>query len=83
MLSSIAFGNYEGCCAVESVAEIFHRDPRRFMTTLRKLADKGYVQIEGETHPLIYPTMAALMKHDPRLSERKALEILRRIKAAP
>ena len=41
---------------------------------------KGYVQIEGETYPLIYPTVEALRQQDRRLTESKAREIVKKLK---
>jgi hypothetical protein len=80
VMNSIALQDYEGCCSVERVAEQFQREANRFMPTLRKLAAKGYLSIEGTTYPVIYPTIDALRKQDPRLSDREAQKILKRVR---
>jgi hypothetical protein len=80
VMNSIALHDYEGCCSVERIAEQLHRQPNRFMPTLKKLAENGYLQIEGTTYPVVYPTIDALLMQDPRLSEQDAKAILRRAK---
>src|SRR5688572_17289657 len=80
VLTSIALEHYGDCCSVDRISEEFHRDAGRFMPTLRKLEAKGYVQIEGETYPLIYPTVEALRQQDRRLTEAKARAIVKKLK---
>ena len=47
---------------------------------LWKLAEQGYLMIEGKVAVNVYPTAAALRWQDPKLSEREARGILRRLK---
>src|SRR5262245_56796987 len=75
ILTSIAFKNFDNVSSVDAIAEYFHRSPARFMSTLRKLAEKGYLRIEGDSYPWIIPTVAALRQQDPRLSEPEAKAI--------
>lgn len=79
MLNSVAFENYGDCCGVDDMAERFQRTPGRFMATLRKMADKGYITIRGETTLWVYPTIEALRQQDETLSEADATKILKRI----
>jgi len=79
LISSIAFGTYDDTSLVENLAEQFHRAANRFLPTLRKLADKGYLRIEGEAYPRVYPTIEALRKQNPQLSEAQAQKILDKI----
>jgi hypothetical protein len=80
VFNSIAFQDFDRCCAVEELAEQFQRTTSRLMPTLRKLAAKGYLKIEGETYPLIVPTIEALRQQDPQLTEDKARAIIARIR---
>jgi hypothetical protein len=80
VMTSVALQDYEGCCSVDRVAEQFRRQPNRFMPTLKTLSEKGYLQIEGSTYPVIYPTLDALRRQDPHLSEQEARMILSRLK---
>src|SRR5436190_11432228 len=76
VINSIAFG--EGEELVENLADEFHRQPARFLPTLRKLADMGYLQLSGETYPRVSPTARALRNWNPSLSEGEARKILRK-----
>jgi hypothetical protein len=80
VMTSIALEDYENCCTADRIAEQLQRDPEKFMQTLRKLEAKGYVRIEGETFPLVYPTIEALLQQDRRLSETDARKILALLK---
>jgi hypothetical protein len=81
VMNSITFESYDECCSVEAVAEHLGRTPGRSMPTLRKLVDKGYLTIDGEIFPWVLPTVEALRKQDPALSDEEARKILKRIKA--
>jgi hypothetical protein len=61
------------------MAERSKRTPGRFMATVRKMADKGYITIQGETMPWVYPTIEALRQQDRTLSEADAKKILKKI----
>ena len=79
VMNSIVFENYGECCSTEGIAEHFKRTPGRFMPTLRKLVEKGYVTISGETFPWVYPTVEALRNQDKELSGAEAKKILKKI----
>ena len=79
VMSGIATGNYDECCPVEEMAEHFGRSPSRFMPTMRKLVEKGYLTIRGKTVPGVYPTVAAIRQQDKQLSDTDARKILARI----
>ena len=80
VMTSIALEDYENCCTADRIAEELQRTPERFMPTLRRLEEKGYVRIKGETFPLVYPTIEALRQQDRRLSDAEARQILSRLK---
>ena len=79
VINSVAFDNYGDCCSVDAVAEKLKRTAGRFMPTLRKLVEKGYLTIRGEAVPWVYPTAAALRHQNRKLSEAEAKKILARI----
>ena len=83
VMNSIAFEIYGDCCSTEGIAEHFKKTPGRFMPTLRKLVEKGYVIISGETFPWVYPTVGALLNQDKELSEAEAKKILKKIGSRP
>jgi DNA-binding transcriptional ArsR family regulator len=82
VLNKIAFEDYGECCLIENLAERFGKTPGRLQPAIRKLVEQGYVTVEGETYPVIYPTIAALRKQDQRLSEEDARKLLAKVKRA-
>ena len=76
VLNRIAFQDYEECCLVDTLAERLGKTPGRLQPAIRKLVELGYVTLEGEIYPVIYPTVEALRHQDPRLSEDDARNIL-------
>jgi hypothetical protein len=80
VMNSIAFQNYDDCCSVEEMAGHFKRSPGRFLPTLRKLAAKGYLTIEGDIFQRVYPTLDALRNQDKTLSEVEAKKILKKVR---
>ena len=78
VLNSIAFERYGDCCSVDDLADRFGRTPGRLKPAIRKLVEQGYVTVEGDTYPMIYPTVAALRHQDPKLSKAEAQRILAR-----
>ncbi len=79
VMSGIASGKYDECSSAEEMAEHFNSSPRRFMPTLRKLVEKGYLTIRSEAVPWTYPTVAAIRQQDRQLSDADAKKILTRI----
>ena len=80
VLNSIAFEKYGDCCAVDDLAERFGKTPGRLQPALRKLVEQGYVTVEGDLFPIIYPTVAALRHQDPKLSKSDAEQILAKVR---
>lgn len=80
VLNSIAFRHYDDCCSVDDLAEKFGKIPGRLQPAIRKLAQQGYVAVEGKLYPMIYPTVAALRHQDPHLSIAEAEAVLRKAK---
>jgi hypothetical protein len=83
VLNSIAFGNYGDCCAVDGIAEQYAKTPGRLQPAIRKLVEQGYVTLEGDVFPIIYPTVAALRHQDPKLSKADAETILAKVRGRP
>ena len=82
VLNNIAFQNYRDCCALDDIAEHFGKTPGRLKPALRKLVDAGYVTTSGDIVEVVYPTVAALRKQDPHLSEAQAEALLRKVRRA-
>jgi hypothetical protein len=80
VLNSIAFEQYGDCCTVDDIAERFGKTPGQLQPAIRKLVEQGYVTVEGNLFPIIYPTTAALRHQDSRLSETQAKQILAKVR---
>ena len=82
VLNKIAFQDYGECCLVDALAEKLGKSPGRLQPAIRKLVELGYVTLEGEMYPVIYPTIEALRQQDPHLSEEDARKILAKARRA-
>jgi hypothetical protein len=80
VLNAVAFGTHANVSNVDSLAEQLKTKPGRLRLMLRKLVDQGYITIEGKVGENVLPTVAALRWQNPKLSEREAKAILRRLK---
>lgn len=80
VLNSIAFENYDDCCAIDDLATRFGKTSGRLRPAIRKLAEHGYVTVEGDIFPIVYPTVAALRQQDPKLSVTEAKAILAKVR---
>lgn len=80
VLNSIAFENYGDCCAVDDLAAQLGKTSGRLQPAVRKLIEAGYITVEGEVFPVIYPSVAALRQQDPKLSVAQAEAILARVR---
>jgi DNA-binding IclR family transcriptional regulator len=80
VLNAIAFGTHADIGNVDSLAEKLGTTPGRLRRMLRKLVNQGYLTIEGKVAENVYPTLAALRWQNPKLSEREAKAVLRRLK---
>jgi DNA-binding IclR family transcriptional regulator len=80
LLNAVAFGTHADMGNVDSLAEQLKMTPGRLRPMLRKLVDQGYLTISGRIGENLLPTVAALRWQDPKLSEREAKAILRRLK---
>lgn len=76
VLNSIAFEQYGNCCAVDDLAEKLGKPSGRLRPAIRKLVEQGYVTVEGDIYPIVYPTAAALRHQSPKLSLQAAEAIL-------
>lgn len=76
VLNSIAFEHYGNCCAVDDLAEKLGKPSSRLQPAIRKLVEQGYVTVEGDIYPIVYPTAAALRHQNPKLSQQEAEQIL-------
>ncbi len=82
VLNKIAFHDYQECCLVDTLAQKPGKTPGRLQPAIRKLVDLGYITLEGDMYPIIYPTTEALRHQDPRLSEDDARKILANVRRA-
>lgn len=80
VINGIAFENYGDCCAVDDLAGELGKTTGRLQPAVRKLVNAGYVTVEGEVFPMIYPTVAALRQQDPKLSVEEAKAILAKVR---
>src|SRR5688572_27051031 len=80
VLNAVAFGTHADLGNVDSLAEKLNTTPGRLRPTLRKLVDQGYLTVKGKVNEQVYPTVAALQRQNPKLSEQEAKAILRRLK---
>src|SRR5687768_12626528 len=80
VLNAVAFGTHADVGNVDSLAEQIGTTSGRLRPMLTKLVDQGYLSIEGKLAENVLPTVAALRWQDPKLSEREAKAILRRLK---
>lgn len=80
VLNSIAFENYDDCCAIDDLAARFGKSSGRLRPAIRKLVEQGYVTVEGDIFPIVYPTVAALQQQDPKLSVSEAKAILAKVR---
>ena len=80
MINRIAFKDYGRCCNIESIGIALAKSQKRLRTTFNKLAEQGWVTMEGRNKDKVFPTVAALQWQDRTLSEGKARAILKRAK---
>lgn len=80
VLNSIAFEQYGNCCAVDDLAKKLGKPSGRLQPAIRKLVEQGYVVVEGEIYPVIYPTVAALRHQNPKLSPPEAEAIVAKVR---
>jgi hypothetical protein len=80
VLNAVAFGTHGDVGNIDSLAEQLGTTTGRLRSMLQKLAGQGYLTIEGKVDETVYPTVAALRRQDPKLSEREARTLLRRLK---
>jgi DNA-binding IclR family transcriptional regulator len=79
LINSVAFDTHGDIGNVDSLAEKLGTTAGRLRPILHKLVDLGYVTIKGTVNENIYPTVAALRWQNPKLSDREAKAILRRL----
>ncbi len=80
LLNAIAFDEFNAKASVEELAEELDTMPGRLAPTLRRLEQAGYVTVEGELLPYVYPTVAMLRHQDPKMSADQAEQLIGRLK---
>lgn len=80
VLNSIAFEQCTDCCAVDDLAEKLGKPSGRLQPAVRKLVEQGYVTVEGDIYPIVYPTAAALRHQNPKLSQQEAEAIVAKVR---
>jgi DNA-binding IclR family transcriptional regulator len=78
VFNSIAFKSHDQNCDVETLATTLGMKPGTLRRTLAKMADAGYVTVEGSKE-YMYPTVAALQHQEPELTETAARALLKRL----
>jgi hypothetical protein len=82
LLNAIAFGEFDAKGSLEDLAEALDTTPGRLIPTLRRLEQAGYVTVEGELYPFVYPTVAMLRHQDPKLSVDQTEQLVSRLKGS-
>src|SRR5438128_343732 len=82
ILNSVAFESYGDCCSIDDMAARFKTTATRLRRSLQSVLDDGLITIEGETFPVVYPTVRLLRRQDRDLTESEAAKIVSRIKRA-
>jgi DNA-binding IclR family transcriptional regulator len=77
VVNAVAFGTHDNDGEVGAIAEQLETTEGRLQPILRKLQDQGYLELKGN---FVYPTVAALRRQNPALTERQAANILRRLR---
>ena len=80
MLNAVAFGTHSDIGDVDALAEQLGTKPGPLRPMLRKLEAAGYLTIEGKLAERVLPTVAAIRWQNPKISEREATALLRKLK---
>ena len=83
VLNAVALGTFKDSCSVDGIAEGLGKNPTRLQSIVRKLEEKGYVTLKGETLPWVYPTPEALQAQDGSLSPQQAQAIVGKLGLRP
>jgi hypothetical protein len=83
VLNSVALGTFKDTCSVEGIADALGKSPMRLESMLRKLEEKGYVTLKGDTLAWVYPTPEALQAQDESLSPKEAGDIVAKLGLKP
>ena len=80
VISSMALQDYRHCCNLDGLARSLGKNPKRLQSTLKRLAEQGWLRLDSKDPQTVYPTVAALRWQDPTLSDAQARKMLRSIK---
>ena len=80
VISSMALQDYRHCCNLDSIAQSLGKNPKRLQSTLKRLAEQGWLHLDAKDPQTVYPTVAALRWQDPTLNDAQAKKMLRSIK---
>ncbi len=80
VLNAVAFGTHGDVGDVDALAEELGTTPGRLRPMLRKLESMGYLTIEGKVAERVLPTVAAIRWQSPKVSEREAATLVRKLK---
>jgi DNA-binding IclR family transcriptional regulator len=77
VVNTVALGDHDNDGEIGAIAARIGMTPARLQTTLRKLAEQGYVTIKSD---FVYPTVAALRWQNPAMDEKEAAKVLRALR---
>ena len=77
VVNSVALGTHDNDAEIGAVAKTVGTTPGRLQIVLRKLVEQGYVTIKRD---FVYPTVAVLRWQNPKVSEREAKAVLRKVR---
>ena len=76
VVNTVALGTHDNDAEIGAVAEAIEMTPARLLTVAEKLAEQGWLSIQGG---FLYPTIDALRWQEPDLSEAAARRLLRKL----
>lgn len=77
VVNSVALGTHDDEAEIGAIARTIGTTPGRLSAVVQKLADQGLATVKGD---FVYPTVAGLRWQNPKLSEREAQAVLRKLK---
>jgi DNA-binding FadR family transcriptional regulator len=80
IVNAVAFQTHGDDAELDMLAKALGTTGPRLRPMLRKLEAQGWLTVEEKSLTFVYPTVAALRRVDPKLSEAQARAIVRRLK---
>jgi hypothetical protein len=80
VLNTVAFGTHGNDAELETMAKKFGTTAGRLRPTLRRLANQGWLTIEGRSAEFVYPTVSAIQAMNPNIDKAEAEKTLRSLR---